>query len=144
MVITKVGTRKLGKTLFLDEGMLTESVIGSRYEIQIKTKGVPSPNRTLQVLKDGLEEKFNAEVTYCEIVGDEISIQIVGSPFVWSTVLLFIPQILATIGVAVAGIVVYLMVSGVPSWVYGIGAFVALLIFVLPKAFASIFKKEGE
>ena len=124
----RVGIMQGKQTVYIPKSMLTESVIGQTYELKIKTKGVKSPRYTAIVLQKSLKEKFNATLLYFEVTGDTITIQIEGSPFAWSLLLVFLPQILGILGIVVSLVAVYLLVSGVPSWVYGLGILGIILI----------------
>lgn len=70
---------------------------------------------------------------YGEVSDNKITIQISGSPFVWVALIAFLPQILSIVGVVIALISVYLLVSSIPNWVYGLGAVAIILLLVVPK-----------
>lgn len=129
----KLGTMRGNQAVYIPKGMLTESVIGQIYEIKINTRGVSDPAVVAATLKVKLKEKFNATLHYFSVDNNIITIQIEGSPFVWAALLLFLPQILLTIGIIVLFIVVYLLVSSVPSWVYAAGAVALGLVFISTK-----------
>lgn len=127
------GTRILKNAVLIPKEILTESVVGSCYMLKIETKGITNPDEVLNILKDGLEKKFKMTVVYGEVSSNFITLQVTGSPFIWSVVLMFLPQILVVIGVVVGVITAYLLVSSIPTWVYGLGAIALALIFIVPE-----------
>lgn len=126
------------QTIYMSKEVLTESVIGQIYELQIKTRGVPSPEVVAAVLFKKLKEKFNANLLYFEVDDDVITMQIEGSPFAWSLLLVFLPEILVGLGITVLFIMVYLVTSAIPSWQFGVAAFALALIFLGPGAISKI------
>jgi len=126
------------QTIYMPKEVLTESVIGQVYELQIKTRGVPDPRNTAIVLQKKLKEKFNASLLYFEVDDDVITMQIEGSPFAWSLLLVFLPEILVALGIVVLFIMVYLVTSAIPSWKYGITVLALMLIFLGPGAVSKI------
>jgi hypothetical protein len=141
---TSIGAKTLGTSKYIPSGMLTESVKGRTYELRIGTEGVPEPEKALETLKAGLEERFDTEVVYGEVIDSVMLVQITGSPFAWGAILLFLPQILTAIGIVVTLISVYLIVSAVPTWVYALGAIGAVLVFVLPSLAPKLLPKGAE
>jgi len=127
-----VGKMVGDQTIYMPKKVLTESVIGQIYELQVKTNGVPSPSSAAVVLQKKLKEKFNANLLYFEVDDDVVTIQIEGSPFAWSLLLVFLPEILVGLGITILFIMVYLVTSTIPSWQYGLGAVALALIFLGP------------
>lgn len=123
---TVVGTR----TVYAPKEVLTESVPGAIYELRIKTKGVSNPKNVMVMLAEALWDNFKAKLYYFEVSDNIITMQIEGSPFAWAALLIFLPQILLTVGVIVLLIVVYLAVSSIPNWVYAVAAVALGLIFI--------------
>lgn len=111
---------------------LGESVLNKLYQIDMETKGVPNPYEVADTLITELNTKFGAKITYIEVRNSMVSVQLVGSPFVWGALLLFLPQILAGVGVIVGLISLYLVATGIPIWVYGLGAVAIVLILFGP------------
>ena len=64
--------------------------------------------------------------------------QIEGSPFAWSLLLVFLPEILVGLGIAVLFIMVYLVTSAIPSWQFGVTAFALALIFLGPNMISKV------
>lgn len=119
-MVYRVGKMSGTHTIFLPESMRTTSVPGQLYELQMKTGGVPDPRSALLLLADELAVRFNATLLYFETDKDVMTIQLEGSPFAWSALLLFLPQILVGLGILITMITVYLVGSTIPSWVYGV------------------------
>lgn len=130
----EVGKRTKGSTKYIPEAMLTESTIGAIYELQIKTEGVDNPQEAINIISSELPKKFKGlEVLWARVDSPYIKVQIKGSPFVWSAVLLFLPQILATVGIIVALIAVYLIWSAIPSWAMALLIIGGIIIWGAPK-----------
>ena len=124
--------------VFLPEDMRTTSVPGQVYELQMKTTGVVDPKATAFLLANELAEKFNATLLYFEVDKDVITIQMVGSPFAWSALLLFLPQILVGLGILITMITVYLVGSTIPSWIYGVLFVGTVLVALGPRMAAGV------
>lgn len=133
-----VGKSVGGGTIFMDKTILTESVIGQNYEIQMKTNGVPNPDQVATVLSKTLREKFNAKLLYFEVDDNILTLQLEGSPFSWGLLLTFLPEILLGLGVLVSFIMVYFITSQIPSWQYALGAIALSLIFIAPGVISKI------
>lgn len=133
-----VGKMVGDQTIYMPKEILTESVIGQVYELQIKTRGVPDPRNTTIVLQKKLKEKFNATLLYFEVDDNVITMQIEGSPFAWSLLLVFLPEILVGLGIVVLFIMVYLVTSAIPSWKYGLTILALILIFLGPGAVSKV------
>lgn len=116
----EVGKRTLGETVYIPKQMLTESVPGVVYELLISTKGIKEPKKVAETLQMEIPIRFKgAEVLWIRIDGDRIRIQIKGSPFLWAIFLLWLPEILALIGIIVVLISVFLVAAAIPSWLWG-------------------------
>jgi len=138
MKVYSVGKSVGTKTILMDKTVLTESVIGQNYEIQMKTNGVPDPGTATKILSKVLKEKFNAKLLYFEVDDNILTIQIEGSPFSWNLLLIFLPEVLIGIGVIVLFIMVYFITSEIPSWQYSIIALALILISIAPQAVSKI------
>ena len=62
------------QTIYMPKKLLTESVIGQFYELQMKTNGVPYPSGAAIALQKALKEKFNANLLYFEVDDNIITI----------------------------------------------------------------------
>lgn len=138
MRVYSVGKPTGTKTILMDKTVLTESVVGQDYEIQMKTQGVPDPDAVARALSKSLKEKFNAKLLYLEVDDNILTIQIEGSPFAWNLLLVFLPEMLIGVGVVVLFIMTYLITSKIPSWQYSIIALAVLLISIAPQAISKI------
>lgn len=128
------GTRIISETQYIPNAMLTDSVPGSKYQLQIKTNGVPDPATTINLLRTELPKKFfDLKVLWINIENDIITMQISGSPFLWASLLLFLPTILGAIGIIIVLISVYLMFAAVPSWIWATLIIGGVLIILGPK-----------
>jgi len=130
-----LGKRIIKNEVEIKSNMLTDSVAGGEYTLKIQTKGVSNPEETLKLLRDKLNEKFGITVLYGEVADNVITLQIkshISLQFAWSAILVFLPQILIVVGVVVAMIAVYLMISSIPSWVYAMGVMAIVLLFISP------------
>jgi len=125
----EIGKKSVGKTVYIPRAVLTESVPGQRYELNISTNGIQDQSQVVKVLTSELPNKFKGlKIHWIRVDNNSIRMEIEGSPFVWATLLLFLPEILLTIGVVVTFIAVFLVVSAVPSWAWAIFAIGAILI----------------
>lgn len=117
----EVGTKAIGKTKYIPRAMLTESVPGQIYELEVRTEVVDNPERVIDALQAELPKEFkDLKVKWIRIDGSVVKMQIVGSPFAWSLLLAFIPSILTVVGVIVTLISVFLIWTTVPGWVTGL------------------------
>lgn len=138
-----LGTRTIGKAVFIPVDVLTESVVGKVYGIKIQTKGVSNLQALTKILNKDLMEKFNAKLLYVEIDNSNIlTIELEGSPFLWAALLAFLPQILAGLGIIIGLVLVYTIATSVPIWVYGLGA-LALLLVIFSTPISAPFMKIG-
>ena len=127
------GRKVAGRTVYMPRDILTESVPGAVYQLEIKTKGVPDPKKAISALTTELPRKFpRLKVLWIQVEDPYIRMQIQGSPFAWAALLAFLPEILMAIGIIVLFITVYLVISWVPSWIWALLAAGALLFFVGP------------
>ncbi|MBA7645023.1 hypothetical protein ES703_52775 [subsurface metagenome] len=111
-----------------------ETEKGKYYEIQIDTDGIPEPSKVVETLITGLRNN-GVEVVWASADAKKIRLQIAGSPTSWSMILSLIPAILNVMAIAVIFIGVYMIVSGIPSWVWGLLAVGALFIYISPVIF---------
>lgn len=138
MITCKLGKIGGDQTIYMEKEMLTESVIGQIYELQLKTRGVSCPECAAATLSKKLKEKFGATLLYFEVDDDIMTIQIEGSPFSWNLLFVFLPEILVGLGIVVLFIMVYLVTSSIPSWQYGLGAIALTLIYLAPSMISKV------
>lgn len=143
-MIFKVGRSQGAYTVLLPKSVRTTSVPGAIYELQLKTMGVPDPKAVALRLADGLAEKFGATLLYFEVDNNVLTIQIEGSPFAWTALLLFLPEILAGFGILITMITVYLVGASIPSWIYGMIFFGSVLLLFGGKIAGKVTPKELE
>lgn len=117
----EVGIKAVGRTKYIPRAMLTESVPGQIYELEVRTEVIDNPELVIDALQSELPKEFkDLKVKWIRIDGSVVKMQIVGSPFAWSLLLAFIPSILTVVGVIVTLISVFLIWTTVPGWVTGL------------------------
>jgi len=130
----EVGKRIAGRTIYIPHVILTESVPGAIYELEIRTKGIPDEKKVVDTLREKMPEKFKGlEVLWIKVDGSVIRMQVMGSPFSWGLVLLWLPEILQLIGVIVTFIAVFLVISQIPTWAWATLLGGVFLIYAGPK-----------
>jgi len=128
------GRRIIGKSIYIPRDMLTESVTDAIYELQVRTEGIPDPGRAVEVIRTELPRKVpGLKVLWVRADDKNIIMQIQGSPFPWTIVLFWLPEILAAIGIIVVAIAVFLVVTYVPTWLWVMLAAGIGLIYLGPK-----------
>lgn len=123
--------------------MLTDSVPGVIYTLLIRTEGISDSQKVVDTLIPALEEKFGAKTTYISVGDRDIILQIEGSPFVWALLIPWIPSILALIGIVVAFVSVWSVITSIPSWVYALSAIGVGLIFIGPTVGKHLIPEQG-
>jgi len=130
----EVGKRVVGVTKYIPRAMLTESIPGAVYELEIRTNGITDEKAVIDLLREEMPKKFKGlRVLWIRIDDSVIRMQIMGSPFAWSLVLLWLPEILQMIGVIVALIAVFLVISQIPAWAWATLLSGVFLIYAGPK-----------
>ena len=131
--VYSVGRKIPGSLVPLSQVTLStgETEKGRFYELHINTDGIPDPRRAVDTLIAGLRNR-GVETVWASADARQIKIQIAGSPIAWAAVIPFIPTILSAVGVIVTVIAAYLIVTGIPTWAWGILAIGVLLLFVVP------------
>ena len=115
----KLGTRVEGKRIPLPKDYLVsaDSVKGHIYEIVIKTDKKVDDITATEIasrLAYELPKRFNAELLYFENYDNYIIMDVKGSPFAWSALLTWLPEVLMLVGLAVLTISVFLIISSNP------------------------------
>lgn len=115
----KLGTRVEGKRIPLPKDYLVsaDSVKGHIYEIVIKTDKKVDDITATEIasrLAYELPKRFNAELLYFENYDNYIIMDVKGSPFAWSALLAWLPEVLMLVGLAVLTISVFLIISSNP------------------------------
>ncbi|GAH72980.1 unnamed protein product, partial [marine sediment metagenome] len=90
------------------------------------------PGKAVNALIVGLRNQ-GVETVWASADAKSIRLQIAGSPMSWPVILGLLPSILSIMGIAVLLISVYLIVSGIPGWFWGLLVVGILLITILPK-----------
>ncbi len=106
------------------------TVKGKFYELHIDTDGIPEPSKAVETLITGLRNQ-GVETVWASTDAKKIRIQIVGSPTSWPIILSLIPVILSVLAISVIFIGVYMIVSGIPGWVWGLLAVGMLFYYTI-------------
>lgn len=140
---------ELGKTVGkrgmpLPIKMLTDSVPGKFYHINIETTGISDERAVVSLLVNKLNEKFRAKIVWIKVDGKGIELQLRGSPFAWVLLIPFIPTILGVIGVTVVLVAVYSIISAIPGWALALLIIGAVLAFAGPDIARALIPEVGE
>ena len=130
----EVGRRVLGTLQYIPKAMLTESVPGAIYHLDIKTQGIPNPEQCASLLAAELPKRIKGlKIIWIGFDGDIIKLQIEGSPFPWALLLFLLPTILAIIGIVVILVAVYSIITAIPTWALALLLIgVGVIIFARP------------
>ena len=124
--------------------------VGRIYDLQLHVEGLTDPQRAIELLITQLNERYpKLAVTWisaCDIdqtielqvVPVEEKVTLTGESLVVGSLLLFLPQILALLGILVVGISVWQMVAAIPWWAWallGTGVFLWLFGPMIGKMF---------
>lgn len=131
--VYSVGQKIPGGLMALDISTLSfgETVKGKFYEIHIDTDGIPDPSRAVTALTEGLRNQ-GVQTIWASSDGKRITIQIAGSPMAWSVFMTLVPTILSVIGVIVTIIAVYMIISDIPGWAWGMLVVGFLFLTLIP------------
>lgn len=119
---------KRGKPLPI--AMLTESVPGKFYHISIETTGISDERAAVETITSRLYKEFRAEVVWIRVNGENIELQLQGSPFAWAALIPFIPTILGIIGITVVLVAVYSILAAIPGWAWGLLVVGGILVLI--------------
>jgi len=141
--VYSVGQKRPGSLWPIGQLALSTGVTekGKIYEIHIDTDGIPDPSKAVNALIGGLRNQ-GVETVWASADAKKIRIQIAGSPTSWPIILSLIPAILNVMAIAVVFIGVYMIVSAIPSWVWGLLAVGALFIYISPAIFPKQEKRK--
>ena len=123
------------KRVKLDVSKLSVAPKGTLYDIVIRTSKM-TPEQAKQALENlilGMREQFGIETYYATASEDTILLEIKGSPFAWTTLLMWLPAILGLIGIAVLLISVWQIFASIPSWVWPVLIIGVGLVLLGPK-----------
>ncbi|GAH04792.1 unnamed protein product, partial [marine sediment metagenome] len=132
--VYSVGQRIPGSLAPLSQATLSMGATekGKFYELHIDTDGIPDPRKAVETLIAGLRTQ-GVETVWASADAKSIRLQIAGSPMSWPVVLSLLPSILNILGIAVILISVYLIVSGIPGWIWGLLVVGFILYKILPR-----------
>ena len=129
-----IGKRFAGTSIYIPRAILTESTPGQVYELHIRTTGIADAKKPVEVLTAEMPRKFrDLKILWMRVDDRNIYMQIQGSPFPWSLLLLWLPEILSAIGIIVTAIAVFLVAAQVPTWLWVMLATGVGLIYLGPR-----------
>ena len=102
MTVATFGNHVQGQLTPLSPEVVTlgESVVGQIYQLDFETDGIPNPQLVLDTLLVELPKKEpTAKILWMQADNNKLSMQILGSPFIWTIVIGAIAGILALVGV---------------------------------------------
>ena len=103
---------------------------GQLYELHMETADlIADKERLADLLIHELPNVAEGlKVTWLEIGDYTVRMQVVGSPFAWSAVVAFLPEIFMLVGAALLTVSVFIVWSMVPGWVAGMMLAGAILL----------------
>jgi len=118
-----LGRRVPGVLQPIDVGLpaFATSTPGQLYEVHMETREViVDEERLASLLLEELPRRVEGfKISWLEIDGRTVRMQVVGSPFAWSLVLALLPEIFMLVGVALLAVSIFLVWTMVPSWIAG-------------------------
>jgi hypothetical protein len=76
--------------------------------------------RALETLSKEMARNFGIRTIFARATENEIHLMIMGSPFAWAALLLWLPTILGLLGIVLFAISVWEAIVSVPSWVWAL------------------------
>lgn len=126
------GARLTGRYIPIPREKLVETIPGWTYEILIQTDK-PAPPNTINTFLTHFSQKLpQVKILWISVDGNQIRIQLQGSPIAWSTILALIGWILPLLGLTLILIAVWSVISAVPSWAWAALALGVTLILLTP------------
>ena len=126
------GVKTTGTYLFIPIEKLVETIPGWTYEVLIRTDK-PAPPNTIDTILTQFKLKLpQVKILWIGVEGNEIRIQLQGSPVAWSTILALISWILPLLGLAMMLIAVWAVISAVPGWAWALLITGGILILLSP------------
>jgi len=130
-----IGAPLPGREVELPPQLLTESVYGQKYRVKAKTQPIP-PEKFAQaasLIQTELPKRVRGiKIHYIKVEPTQITIDVEGSPFPWSSLLATLPAILTIIGIIIILIAIYTLIAGVPGWVWALLIMGLVLLFLTP------------
>jgi hypothetical protein len=126
------GAKVAGVAIPIPIYALKETVPGAIYEIRIKTNK-PAPPQTIETIKRVFAEKCpSVKIHYIEVDGNNVTIQLEGSPIAWETILALLPLIFTLLGLVILLVAVFSLISAIPSYVWALLIVGAITLFIVP------------
>jgi len=106
-----------GELLPVPSDLQGESVHGAVYEVQIDTQGIGCPECVARAFYENIPARFPLKVQWIQVDGNKIRLQVTDEgEMLLSPFLMFLPELLGTIGIVVAFIGLFLVLSFTPVW----------------------------
>jgi len=118
------------------------SDFGFLYEIVVETDCDITPEKALQ-LSNRLIDELEAHTAHVESIqfdARKVTIQLKGSPFIWTDILGLIGALFPFLAIGIVLIAVYFLLTTVPGWVWGL-LFLAATAFIVAPIFLPTFTK---
>lgn len=143
-----VGTKIVGTYVRIPEQMLDVTIPDWVYEIQILVdKPVSDSVALANLIKTEFSKRLpDVKIHWIFIDGDEVRIQITGSPTAWSLILSLLPLIFTLLGLTLIMVAIWGVISSIPSWAWALLIMGVALFWILPyiEIPAPPEKKEGK
>jgi hypothetical protein len=113
---------------------LTVGRKGAIYELRLNVSTLDNEKaqQALQHLINGMRLKFGIRTIYATATPNTITLQIMGSPFTWALLLVWLPSILGLLGILLFAIAVWEVLTTIPSWLWALLLFSGILMFLGP------------
>jgi hypothetical protein len=126
------GLRQTGTYISIPLDRQVETIPGWTYEILI-VADKPAPPNTVQTILTHFSQKLpQVKILWINVDGNEIRIQLQGSPIAWTTILALISWILPLLGLTLILIAVWSVISAVPGWAWATLVVGVILILLTP------------
>jgi hypothetical protein len=126
------GLKRSGTYIAIPSEKLVETIPGWTYEILITTDKPAPPNTVNTILTQFRQKLPQVKILWIHVEGNQIRIQLQGSPIAWSLILALIGWILPLLGLTLILIAVWSVISAVPGWAWAALVTGVLLILLTP------------
>lgn len=141
-----LGNHISGRLIPLTQQTLSfgESVPGEIYELLLETNGIPNPEDAVNLLTQEFPNfDPSTKILWIEADNQNIRMQISGSPFLWTALIPWLPSILGLLGITLAFISIWNLITSIPTWIWALLAVSVGLIIFAP-AIGKMFPAEEE
>jgi len=116
------------------------SIQGAYYELNIATQNAISADQAVMLpvlIRDQLEAQ-GAHVVYVAVGTNDVTIQFRGSPFYWASIFGSLDMIFVALGLVLIMVLLYLLITSVPGWVWGVVVVGSIGLIFLPSLLKSL------